>query len=390
MKKIKVAQVLEATVGGTRTHLNLILTHIDRTKFDVTLICSTTRCQQSVADLERFRSSGFKVMVVDMVRSINPWKDLAGCWRMFHYLRRENFDLVHTHSSKAGVVGRLAAHLAGVPIIVHTPHAFAFQQSVSRLTYLLYVMVERLVGRWTDLMVCVSHDERQIALAAKAVTPAACRVIHNGIDLDAIDCARHVDLKLRRELDCGDDDLIVGSVADLRPQKGLKYLIGAAQRVLKACSRVKFFVVGSGDLIHELNRLISSCGIQNRFRFVAATEPIWKYYALMDIFVLPSLWEGLPYAVLEAMAMSKPVVATAVTGTREVIIPDKTGLLVPSRDEEALAAAVITLIGKPDLRRQMGANGRLVVESDFRIESKVKQLEAHYESLLQERETLCK
>jgi glycosyltransferase involved in cell wall biosynthesis len=174
---------------------------------------------------------------------------------------------------------------------------------------------------------------------------------------------------------------VVGCVADLRPQKGLQHLVGAARVVLRQRPRTTFVLVGSGEMRPELEALIESHGIADNFKLVGAARPAWEYYARMDLFVLPSLWEGMPYALLEAMAMRRAVVATDVDGSREVVRDGETGLLVPPADEGALAAAILRLLEDEPLRAALGERGRRAVERDYLIGRRIRGLEAIYETL---------
>jgi glycosyltransferase involved in cell wall biosynthesis len=378
MGKIKVAEILEATVGGTRTHMELLLQHIDRSRFAVTLVCSTRRDPQFSEALRRYQSDGITVCIIQMARSIHPVRDLLAIWRLYRYFRRCAFDVVHTHSSKAGILGRFAARLARVPTILHTPHAFAFQGESSTLRRALFLLAERVARRWTTAFICVSEGERSIAINSGVAAATDSLVIHNSVDLERATCSSRVAATARDTAGCTSADMVVGTVANLRPQKGLHHFIKAARRVLNERQDVRFVIVGSGTLHRELSALIEFSHLQERVRIISGETDAWPYYALLDVFVLTSLWEGLPYAMLEAMAMGKPVVATDISGCRDVVIDGETGLLVPPRDEQAIARAILTLLENPDMRRRMGALGRRVVEQKYRIQQKIKELEAAY------------
>ncbi|MFL6275188.1 MAG: glycosyltransferase family 4 protein [Blastocatellia bacterium] len=381
MSKIKVAEILEASTGGTRTHMELLLQHIDRSRFAVTLVCSTRRDPQFAVALRRYQDEGITVQIIEMVRNIHPVQDMVSLWRLYCYFRKCAFHVVHTHSSKAGILGRFAARLAGIPTILHTPHAFAFQDKSNRLAGSLFLLAERLARQWTTALICVSEGERGIAIRSRVVAAANALVIHNSIDLERADGASRRVAEARVIAGCSEEEIVVGTVANLRPQKGLHYFINAARRVLSKRQDVKFVIVGHGSLHQQLNELIVSSHLQERMKIISGETDTWPYYALIDVFVLTSLWEGLPYVMLEAMAMGKPVVASDISGCRDVVIDGKTGLLVQPRDEQAIASAILTLIENPDMRRRMGTLGRRVVEQKYRIQQKIKELEAAYEGL---------
>lgn len=382
--KIRVAEILEATTGGTRTYIHLLLTHIDRTRFDVELICAERRNPDFAADLAKFARLGIPVHRVDMVRPIRPVRDLRSYFELVRCLRRRRFDIVHTHSSKAGFLGRLAARRAGIPGVAHTPHAFAFQGSSNRLLRRLYQAAERFAARRMNVLVCVSKSELEIALRCGIVKPNQARVVFNGVDFDEAARYRMPDSGLCRKLGLGRERTVLGTVAEFRPQKGLPDLVRAASRVLERRQDVHFLVLGWGSEQSRLQALVSSAGIADRFTIAKPEGTIWKYYAVMDVFLLTSLWEGLPYTVLEAMAAAKPVVATDVAGTREAVEHETTGLLVPAGDPEAAAEALLRLVDDPALRRRMGEAGRRRVERHFGVRAQVHRVEQVYAALYQE------
>jgi glycosyltransferase involved in cell wall biosynthesis len=378
---IRVAEILEATTGGTRTHLGHLFDHIDRARFDATLVCSNKRNKHFAADLDRYRQMGVGVEVIAMTRSVNPLRDLVSLVRLYLYLRRHSFHIVHTHSSKAGFLGRLSAWWAGVPVIVHTPHGFAFQDPSTRFARPLFLWAERLVGRLSSALVCVSPSERGVAVAAGVVRPGRAFVVENGVDVAAAERHGRAGDEVRRRLGIEARSKVVGTVSEFRPQKCLDQLIHAAKAVLTARADVTFLIAGEGELAAPLRQLAASLGIEARCKIVPAAGVIWQYYAAMDVFVLASSWEGMPYAVLEAMAVGKPVIATDVAGTRDVVVRGKTGLLVPPGDREALAGAIATLLDDPQRSERMGAEGKARVRDLYRAELTVRRLEAIYAGL---------
>lgn len=377
----RVAEILEATTGGTRTHMRLLLSHIDRSRFEVELICADRRNPEFRADIAAFRSRGIPVHVIDMVRTVHPVRDVRSYLGLSRCLRQRRFDLVHTHSSKAGFLGRIAARRARVPAVVHTPHAFAFQDPRRRAAGRLYLAAERLAGRVTDRLICVSPSEREAALAYGVVRPERAQVVLNGVDLEEAARDGRPDVGLRRELGLDERGLVVGTVAEFRPQKGLCAWIEAAREVLARRDDVRFLIVGSGPARARVTRLVAQAGIGERCLVVQPTRPIWRYYALMDLFVLTSLWEGLPYGVIEAMACGKPVVATDVPGTRDAVRHGVSGLLVPAGDVGAVAGAIERLLDRPDERGRMGREGRVLAQRQFEIHDQVRRLEAVYAEL---------
>jgi len=378
MKRFRVALVLEATEGGTRRHLDLLVSYLSRTMFDLTVVCSTLRDPSIRADLEKYRAAGVEVRIVPMTRSIRPVGDLCNLWRLFRLIRREQFDIVHTHSSKAGILGRIAAKCAGGAIVLHTPHVFAFQQVQSPILRTLYILLERLVAKVTDAIVCVSESEREEALLQRIISPKRLFVVPNSISWvpQRTDCRGAA---VRARLDIPDGVAIVGTVANYRKQKGLEDFIDAAAIICERHPEIVFLMIGSGVLGPALKRRIAARGIQSNFRMCASDSSIWDYYACMDVFVLASKWEGMPYALLEAMAIARAVVVTAVGGCKDILEQGKNGFLVPVSRPGMLAEAVCLLLEKAALRQRIGEAAAKTIIRHYYIEDRIHELEAIYQ-----------
>jgi lipopolysaccharide/colanic/teichoic acid biosynthesis glycosyltransferase/glycosyltransferase involved in cell wall biosynthesis len=377
-RRVRVTEVLEAAAGGTLTHMTLLLGHIDRSKVDVRLVCSTTRGGDAESTVSEYRAAGIPVRVIDMVRRIDPLRDAVSALRLYLDFRRNAPDIVHTHSSKAGFVGRLAARLAGVPVIIHTPHGFAFQDDRRPWLQGVYAAIERLAGRWTTVLLCVSTDERALALEHRLVPASRTQVIYNSLDPRAADVVTS-DQTLRATLGLPEHTRIIGTVANLRPEKGLDDFLNAARAMLDARDDLSFLIVGSGSLCAALHRQIQQLGLAGRVTIAASHDAIWPYLALMDVFVSASLREAMPYAILEAMAMRRAIVATAVTGSRELIRHGDTGWIVPPRQPAALARGVLQLLDDADLGAQLGARARQLVDSRHAMAGAIRSLEALYQ-----------
>jgi glycosyltransferase involved in cell wall biosynthesis len=379
VKLLRVAQVLEATTGGTRTHLNLLAENLDRSRFEQIFICSALRDPGFLDDIVVYRDRAIQVCLVDMCRAIRPIRDLRSFIRLYGLFKMDRPDLVHTHSSKAGFLGRLAARAAGVPAVVHTPHVFAFEQTSNDLLKRALLLVERIAALWADRLICVSQAERRTAVAAGVAPASKVITISNAIKLPSL--PRPEDRELaRKELRIPNQALVVGTVAHFRKQKGLEDFIEAASGVQKDHPSAVFVLIGAGDR-SAIERLAAARGLSSSIRILAARPPLWSYYSAMDVFVLSSRWEGLPYALLEAMASARAVVTTAVGGCTEVVSHGKTGLLTPPGDVRSMAQAISFLLQNESLRSSLGVAARASIASEYRIESRIKELEAIYESL---------
>jgi glycosyltransferase involved in cell wall biosynthesis len=379
VNRLRVAHVLEATVGGTRTHLNLIAEHLDRARFELVFFLSTRRDPDFMEDIVRFRERGIEVVEVDMCRAIHPVRDLRSFWRLYRAFQHSRLDLVHTHSSKAGILARLAARCARVPAVVHTPHVFAFEQTSNPMAKKVLIWIERIAARWTDRLVCVSEAERRTAIGAHLASPSQALTIPNAVH-GPMQTSPAEGASLRAALRISPAAPVVATVAHFRKQKGLEDFVEVSSQVLCDHPSAVFLIIGAGDRA-AIQRLIGARGLAESFRIVAARPPVWPYYSIMSVFALSSHWEGMPYALLEAMAMGCAVVTASVGGCAEVVSNGATGFLAPPGDTRSMAQAISLLLDNAPLRSALGSAARARITAEYRIESRIKELEAIYNSL---------
>lgn len=333
------------------------------------------------------RQAGFVVHNVFISRRIEPWRDLRSTVELARLFRRRRYDLVHTHTSKAGFVGRLAGRLAGVPVVAHTAHGFFFHENMPPLQRRLFEGLERLAAGWTDLLFLQSREDYEYVLASGMVPPARARCLGNGIDLNAFDITRWDrpwERQFLRQTFFGDGDYIVAlMVAFMIERKGHIYLLRALERMGAEREQLRVLLVGDGPLEESLRQFVRDAGLERWVAFAGYREDIPRLLAGADIYVLPSLSEGMPRSILEAMAMELPVIASDIRGCRELVQHGKTGLLVPPADTDALAEALRRLAGDADLRHRMGEAGRLRVQQEFDERLVFQRLEEGYRDILQ-------
>jgi glycosyltransferase involved in cell wall biosynthesis len=295
-------------------------------------------------------------------------------------MRKRRFDLVHAHSQKAGLLGRLAAVTARTPS-VYTPnsliHRFMFvvPSPGARQRYLKTLWMERVLGRITTAMIAVSEEEREAAVADRLIARRRVHVIRNAVDFDET-----VEPD-RRLLEFRGEGPLVGMVAALRVQKGLPTLLSALEILAGQGAAPRFAIVGSGPLEDEVRAHIAEGPLAATTLLLPFEGRVEPYLRALDAFVLPSYFEGLPLAVLEAMAAGLPVVATDVGGTPEAVVAGETGILVDVKNPEALAEAIAAIAAQPDLRTRMGAAGRARYEAEFRVDRMVDETATLYDSL---------
>jgi len=382
-EQIRVLEVVEATTAGVKKHVLSLVKTLDQARFSVAVACPRVR-SQAYGDTsfveELARLGRIPVSLVEMRREIHIFADTKALAALYRIIQKGRYHIVHAHSSKAGVLGRLAARWAGIPVILYTPHGFAFRGVRNRLLRWAYIQIERLCSLWTDRIICVSLTERQEAFGHRIAPANRLVVIENGLDLG--ECVPLPDPQTKkRQLDLDPDAPIVGTIGRLSWDKGFQYFLESAVEVTKAYPRAQFLIVGDGEARRDLEHLAMDLGISPRTIFTGFRPDSLEVLALMDIFVLASPYEAMPYTVLEAMASAKPVVAIEGTGAQDAVRQGETGLLVPPRAPEALAADIVEKLRDKARAQAMGLAGREVVASRFTLAQMVHQTEELYTTL---------
>ncbi len=357
--------------GGAQAHV-LALARGLRNLYDVTVACGPGG--PLVAHLHQ---EGIRVVEIPrLVRAPRPLADLAALVRLARWMRSERFALVHCHSTKAGLLGRTAARLAGTPVVLFTTHGWAFAMPSSPpVVRLMLVLAERLAARLATTIICVSQHDREAALRAGIGPPTRLAVIPNGIAPDPWLARAPV-----QEDGAGTGRpctaVMVGRFKEPKDPITLVKAwtqLGADHRLL---------LVGDGPMRPEVESLILEQGLEGRVAVLGAREDVPVLLKAADIFVLSSRWEGMPLAVIEAMMSGLPVVATNVGGVSEAVVDGETGFLVPSGNPGALAVALDRLLTDPVLRRRMGEAGRRRALEQFTEERMLAETAALYERVL--------
>lgn len=378
-QRIRILQVLEATYGGTRKHLRYIVDRLDTRRFDVSVACSTLRNPAFEADIAALERRGLPVHVIQMERSVSPLRDMRAVARLYALMKRGRFDIVHAHSSKAGFLGRAAARCAGVPCIVYSPHAFYFYKGIKG-TSAFYLMVERMAAKITDTIVAVSRGEESIARDFKVCNARKLVTIENGVDPAEFNVKVDVRAKMS-ELGIREGSNVVGMVGRVCEQKGYEYFLRAAHDVIEHFPRAVFVLVGQGVEDAKARRLVSDLKISENVILAGHRNDVAELCALFDVLILPSIWEGMPYVLLEAMAMGVPVIASDIPGVREVVIDNETGLLFPAGDVAVLSRKIVSILSDKERGKIMSEAGRRRVKNRYRVDDKIEALARLYEEL---------
>jgi glycosyltransferase involved in cell wall biosynthesis len=331
--------------------------------------------------MTRARNYGYRIEIVDeMRRSILPVKDFRTYHRLVQHFRDLRPDVVHTHSSKAGILGRWAADRAKVPVIVHTIHGLAFTASTSRVVNSVYKQLERSTAPLTTKIVCVADAMRDQSLAAGIGTSDQYVTVYSGMETGPFVNPPVPRAETRKRLGLEDHHVAVGTIARLFHLKGHDDLIDTAPGLCKEFPNLRFLWVGDGLLRDAFKERISKLGLTDRFSFTGLVPPerVCEFTSAMDVLVHPSRREGLARALPQGALAGCPVVTYDVDGNREGLIDEKTGFLIPPFDKDKLAQALRVLIADPDLRRSMGEAGRAFALSRFDTKVMVDGLERVY------------
>ncbi len=364
MKKINVLQLVDSFgIGGAEKKLKELIEHMDSSRFN------TTICNVGHGDkiLDYFKDMGNPVIPIYRKHRLDP----SPVWRLAQLIRRNRIDVIMTTLFYADFLGALVGKRAGAKAV------FSWETiSSPEWLYPRRLYPYRAVIRNVDKVISVSKATAKWLVDIRRVPEDMVRVIPYGVNLEMY---RRRQDDLRRQLNISPHDPVIGMVCRLHPQKGHVYLIEAAGRIIDRFPNVHFVLAGTGPLEQELKTEVKAKGLGSYFHFLGFCSDVVSVYSICDIFTLPSLYEGLPNVVLEAMAVSNPVVATPVDGTKEAVVDGETGILVPVRDAEKLAEALIDLLSNPGKAKKMGEKSRERVEKHFSLTAQVKQFQDLYE-----------
>jgi glycosyltransferase involved in cell wall biosynthesis len=377
--KAKVFHVItQLELGGAQKVTLMTLERLPRERYELGLVTSPDGI---LVDWANRIPSLSRVWLPNLVRVVKPIQDSIALFKLWRLFRHEKPDIVHTHCAKAGILGRWAARLAGVPIIFHTYHGFGFNDVQGRMIKNFYVLLERLTGKWTTQTVVVSHANADVAEKSRIVQKDDWILCRDAISVHEFmqTAPRHANL---REWNIPENQVIVGMVSCFKARKAPVDFVDIAARVLKETTReVHFIMAGDGELRPAIEARVRELGIARHITLLGWQKDMPQVYRNLDIVVLTSLWEGLPCVFSEAMAGELPIVATGVDGAREAIVDGENGFLHRPHDIEGMAKSVLRLVEDPALRQEMGRRGKSRV-MEFDISTSVATLESAYRKYL--------
>jgi glycosyltransferase involved in cell wall biosynthesis len=381
--RIRVLHVIEAIDGGVKRHVMSILASVDRRRFEVEVAGPTQRLETDegetfAADVE---ATGVRLNPIEMARAVSPLHDLRALLQLWRLIRRRRYDVIHGHSSKGGFLARVAGWLTGTPSI-YTANALYFLRLPPGARRMLYTGLERLAGHVTTRFVAVSESEAEVAIRERLVARRKVVVIPNGVEAEAFNRPAHARAHIRAELQIPLDAVVIGTAARLTAQKDPECLVRAVREVVGRTRREVFLVwAGDGELGADVRRVVAECGLEHRCRFLGTRRDVRAVMCAFDVVALTSRYEGLPYVLLEAMALGLPVVATDVVGSRDVVEHEVNGYLVPPESPAAVADALLALVNSDTRRAELGERGRRMAAERYTLESMTRRLEALYTEL---------
>jgi len=373
---MKVCQIVEAG-GGVSKHLIKLARYVNNKKIDQYFIVSSVREDGLI---EVLKSNKCKFIIIDMVRNINPIYDVVSFIKIYTFLLKNKIDVVHCHSAKAGFIGRLAATIAGVPVKIYSPHAFPFNNYISLYKKLMFKYLEKIAGLFTSMIIASSETEYDIAIDNRIVNPKKLCLIHNGIEIEyeVTDDKLKLDLFKNININCRIDEntKVIGFISRLVPQKDPITFI----RAIANMNNKNFvaLVCGDGELETEIIQESENLGIKDKIIFLGYREDLFNIINAIDIFILPSLWEGLPYVLLEAMLCKKVIFATNVVGNRDVIKNEMNGFLFEPRDYIGLSKLLDLVIVDDVIMNNVKINAHSDIIENYSVDNMVNKYEDLY------------
>lgn len=359
--KVKILQLITSlNIGGTEHYLLSLVQRLDKKKYEV----KVGYLKEKGHIAQEIEKEGISVY------------HLPFPWRLFLFLKKEKIQLLHTHLYRANIIGRIIGRIARIPIIISS------QQSTDDWRRWYHSVADRWTARFADKIIANSEAVKKRLIHREKIPEKKTAVIYNGIDLSKF----RVNSGVKKEaLGIKPQRIVIGTVARLHPAKGLTYFLRALKQVRETIPEAMFLIVGDGPERERLEEGTVSLGLKESSIFTGFRRDIPQLLSFMDVFVLSSLWEGLPSSLLEALALARPVVATDVGGVGEIIQDRVHGLLVPPRDPEALAQAILWMLQNKKEAQEMANRGRRRVEKYFTLDRMIEETEKLYDELIQEK-----
>lgn len=375
MKKIKILHITQATIGGTLEYIKLLFKYIDKSNYEFELICPSYGPMKK--DIEKM---GFKVYEIDMEREVNITKDFISYNKISKTIKNINPDIVHVHSSKAGVIGRIASYRCKIPCI-YNAHGWSFSMNISNSKKNTYAIIEKITSLFCNRIINISEYEQNLALKYNICKKSKMSLIYNGIDINKYNKKKYND-NIVNDLGIEKNSFVVGMVARVSEQKDPIKFIDIAKYVCDRIENAKFILVGDGELNLQVRSYIDKLCLNDKVIITGWVDNVEDYIKIFDIAILTSRWEGFGLVLAEYMAASKPIVASDVGAIPELIIDGHNGKLVELKDGAyGFGEAIIKLYKDKDLSNKFKKNSLKIVNEKFSIDRVIEQHEIVYRSV---------
>lgn len=379
MRKLNVLHTItKLELGGAQENTLYTLQNLNRERYNLFLAANDKGIliekAKELKDVKAF-------FIPELVRPINPLKDLIALIKLFRFCKREKIDIIHTHSSKAGISGRWAARFAKVSIITHTIHGWGFYPKQNFLKRRLFILLEKITGKITDRLIAVSQANIETGIQNRIGEKEKYILTRSGIKSSQF---QNVEVKIvekKKELGLEEDTKVVAMIACFKPQKAPLDFVKVANQVIKKRPKTQFLLIGDGELRPEIERLTKEFNLEKKVILTGWRRDIPQILKVIDILALTSRWEGLPRVFPEAMASGLPIVATKVDGAPEAIEEGANGFLVSVGDIRGMAEKIIALLDNSELAEEMGKKGKEKVFPEFDIDLMVEKIDNLYQEL---------
>jgi len=372
-------------VGGAQENTMYTAAMLDKTLFDVEIV-SGPQTGSEGSLIEEVRSRNIHLIIIpDLLREISPFHDFTTYHKLVALMKTKSFTIVHTHSSKAGILGRLAARKADVPIVIHTIHGWSFHEHLTIVKKYLYILLERITANLTDVLVVVTKRDIDKGLFHKIGTLNQYYLIRSAIPLEEFDPGRTNRMAMRNMLGIPEKATVIGNVGRFSSQKNPLDWVHVAGEIGRKDPNTFFLLVGDGPLRLQVENQLKSEEIFNRTILTGLRRDVPNMLSTMDIFLLTSLWEGLPRVIPQSMAMEIPIVANSVDGITEAITDGVNGFLCSPGDKSQMVERCMQLVNNSRLRMTMGKQGRVYALNEFDLRVMINKITNLYENLLVEK-----
>jgi glycosyltransferase involved in cell wall biosynthesis len=370
MNKKRIVFILQGGKGGTQEYIKMLLKYLDRNKYQITVICHGEV-------YEELNSLGYNVHYVEMVRNISILKDLVSLKNVLCYLKNNKVDIVYSHSSKGGVLGRIAARLLNIPNL-YNPHGWSFNMKTSERKKHFYILIEKIISRFADKIIMISEAEYNDAVLKGIVDRNKLVLITNGVDLGKFNINNGDEFK--QSLNIPKDFKVVGMMGRFTEQKCPQTFIEVAKIVTDSYPNCKFILIGDGELKGSLEKMVAALKLGGKVIFIGWVSDPEKYISIIDVGVLTSKWEGFGLVLAEMMASGKPVVASEVDGIPFVVKKNIDGFLCRSDDVQGFAKYVLRLLNEDDLYKAMSESAYKHAREKFDLKLVIRQHETIFDS----------